>query len=71
MFDRVFHVCVELLDDFKEGLYLVLEHGLEGAMEVDDDLERKDGVVLVVVAKDVEHGGHERVCIRLEHLLLG
>lgn len=50
---------------------MVLEHGLEGAMEVDDDLERKDGVVLVVVAKDVEHGGHERVCIRLEHLLLG
>ena len=71
MLDGVLHVGVERLDELEERLDLVLEHGLEGAMEVDDDLERKDGVVLVVVAKDVEHGGHERVCIRLEHLLLG
>ncbi|KAI3486322.1 hypothetical protein L1887_50216 [Cichorium endivia] len=67
----VLHVCVELLDEIEEGLHLILEDSFEGAMEVDDDLEGEHGIVLVVVAEDVEHGGHEGVCIGFEYVVLG
>lgn len=70
LFDGVLHVGVELLDELKERLDLVLEHSLEGAVKVDDDFEREYGIVLVVIAKNVEHGGHEAVCIGFEDLLL-
>lgn len=70
LLDGILHVAVELLDELEERLHLVLEHRLEGAVEIDDDLECQDGIVLVVVAKDVEHGGHEAVGVGLEHFLL-
>lgn len=66
----ILHVCIELLDKLQEGLYLVLKNSFEGAMKVDDDLERKNSIVLVVVAKDIEHGGHEGVGVGFEVFLL-
>lgn len=70
MLDGVLHVGIKLLDELKEWLNLILKHGLEGAVKIDDDLEGQDSIVLVVVAKHVKHGGHEGVGVGLEHLLL-
>ncbi len=70
LLDCVLHVGVELLDELEERLNLVLQDSLEGTMKVDDDFECKDGIVLIVIAKHVEHGRHEGVSIRLQDFLL-
>ena len=51
-------------------MHLVLEDGLEGTMKVDDDFEGYNGILLVVVSQDSEHGCHEGTGIRLDELVL-